>query len=595
MKQNRFLPVSKRDLEILGWKELDVILITGDAYVDHPSYGAALLGRMLEASGFKVGVIAQPDWHRLDDFKELGRPRLFFGITAGNLDSMVANYSANKKLRREDEYSPGGLSGRRPDRATIVYSNRAQEAFSGVPVIIGGMEASMRRLAHYDYWSEKVRRSMLLDSKADILVYGMAERQILEIAKRLDAGEAVSSLEGIRGTVIARNDLSSAQDAVEIPSFEEAAEDVDKFSEAFKKTYLESDPIHGKPIAQRHDKRYAIQFPPAMPLTTAELDRIYELPYRRNWHPKYDDKGGVSGFETVRFSITSHRGCAGSCNFCSLYLHQGRIIQSRSIDSILSEIRAVSAQPDFKGTITDIGGPTANLYKAECERWRADGACKGKSCLVPAKCRNLKLGYADAVKLWNAAKKIERVKHLFVGSGLRYDLLNDDAADIYLNALCESHISGQLKVAPEHTENNVLRLMNKPSFGGYEKFAAKFDRINKAKRKEQYLVNYIISGHPGARLEDALKLSLNLMKMRVYPEQIQDFIPLPMTASGCMFHTEKDPFTGDKIFVAKTVRERKMQRALVQYKSAGNKKYVLEALRTLDRLDLKRLFFNFRH
>ena len=529
---NRFLPVSKEDLKERGWNELDIIIVTGDAYVDHPSYGAAVIGRVLEDARFKVGIIAQPDCRNPSDFKRFGRPKLFFCVTAGNLDSMVANYTANKKVRNIDDYSPSGKARLRPDRASIVYTNRLQAIFKDVPIVLGGMEASMRRIAHYDYWSDKVRRSLLLDAKADILVYGMGEKQIIEIAKRLKSGERVSELDDIRGTVVSRKKIDSLQNFILVPSFEEVSVEKDKFNEAFRTVYLEADPVRGKSIVQKHGDRFIIQYPPASALTTDEIDKIYRLPYMRDWHPSYNKEGGVPGFETVRNSIVSHRGCAGGCSFCSLYLHQGRIVQSRSIKSIVDEIKLLSEDRKFKGTVTDIGGPTANLYMAECHSWKQNGACRDKKCLMPQKCKNLKLGYAYSIRLWKELKNIPKVKHVFIGSGVRYDLLTDSYADEYLNELCAKHVSGRLKVAPEHCVDSVLGLMNKPRIAIYEKFMDKFENINRRLNKKQFLVNYFIVGHPGARLEDALQLAVYLAKKHIHPEQVQDFIPLPMTVSG---------------------------------------------------------------
>lgn len=588
--RSSFLPMTKRELKERGWEELDIILVTGDAYVDHPSYGVAVIGRVLEAAGFTVGIIAQPDWRTTTDFLQLGKPKLFVGITAGNVDSLVQNYTANKRPRKTDDYSPGGKPGLRPDRATIVYANKIREAMGDIPIVIGGIEASLRRLAHYDYWSNSVRRSILLDSRADILVYGMGERQIVEIATRLKQGEHIKDLSNIRGTVIVRNSIAELTDYVIIPSFEEVQADKDKFNLAFKQICLEADPFNGRTIIQKSDQRYVIQFPPPLPLTTAELDRIYELNYARNCHPIYNQSGGVPGFETVKFSIISHRGCCGECSFCSLYFHQGRIVQSRSAESILREVKLLISHPDFKGTITDIGGPTANLYKTECERWSKEGACKYKKCLVPKKCERLKVGYEETLKLWETIRNLPGVKHLFIGSGVRYDLLVDDYGEEYLTTLCKYHISGQLKVAPEHNVDSVLEIMNKPPFKVYQKFVDKFKEVNKRLRKEQYLVNYFISSHPGADLAAALNLALYLVNKRIHPEQIQDFIPLPMTLSGCIYYTEKHPFTGKQVYVAKTFRERKMQRALLQYKNPKNQRLINDALKLLNKYHLRKLF-----
>ncbi|MDP3730467.1 MAG: YgiQ family radical SAM protein [Candidatus Omnitrophota bacterium] len=583
-----FLPMSKREMAARGWDELDIILVTGDAYVDHPSYGAALIGRVLENASFRVGVIAQPDWQNPGDFKVLGRPRLFFAVTAGNLDSMVANYTANKKVRNIDDYSPGGRSRLRPDRASIIYANKLQQAYKGVPIILGGMEASMRRLAHYDYWSDKVRRSLLLDAKCDMLVYGMGERQMLEIAQRLQNGEDIHSLDNVRGAVVVRKDIDAVKDPVSIPSFEDISKDKDKFNTAFREIYAEADPVRGRTVVQKHGDRFVVQYPPALALGTEELDKIYALPFVRDWHPSYDKAGGVPGFDMVRNSVTSHRGCVGGCSFCSLYLHQGRMIQSRSVGSMLEEIKIISQDKKFKGTITDIGGPTANMYMAKCHLWKERGACREKRCLVPEICRHFKTGYESSLDLWKKLKAMPKVKHIFVGSGVRYDLLTDSYSDEYLNELCAHHISGQLKVAPEHSAPHVLDLMNKPRFNVYEKFTDRFERVNRRLNKKQFLVNYFIVGHPGAKLEDALQLALYLAKKHINPEQVQDFIPLPMTVSGAMYYTEHDPFTGKKLYVAKYPHERMMQRALIQYKNPQNRQYILRALKILDKEGLKK-------
>lgn len=566
-----------------GWDTLDVILVTGDAYVDHPSYGTAIIGRVLENAGYRVGVIAQPDWKSVDDFARLGRPRLFFGITAGNLDSMVANRTATKKPRRKDEYSPGGKTGLRPDRATIVYANRIREAFGDAVVAIGGIEASLRRLAHYDWWDDTVRRSILLDARADILVYGMGERQILEIASRLDRGD---DLTGIRGTVIVRKDSTLTGDHGEIPSYEDVKKDKDLFNAAFIEIYRNQDPVRGRTIIQKHGNRFVIQFPPPIPMNSRELDGIFELPFAKNPHPVYDGQGRVPGFETVKFSLISHRGCCGECSFCSLSMHQGRAIQSRSRQSILKEARALTERPDFKGTITDLGGPTVNLYGAKCRWWPTRGTCPTRHCLTPEKCKDLHLGYADSMKLYQEVLRLPKVKHVFLESGFRHDLLTEAYAANYLDHVCTHHISGLMKVAPEHNVGHVLELMNKPDFAVYETFVRKFRETNRRIGKEQYLVNYFISGHPGCTLEDTLALSLYLMKKKIHPEQIQDFIPLPMTLSGCMYYTEKNPFTGETLHVPKTFRERKMHRALIQYRNPGNRRYVKEALRMLGKEEL---------
>lgn len=584
--RNNFLPISRKDMDKRGWAELDIILITGDAYVDHPSYGTAVISRLLTHNGFKVGIIPQPDWRNTKDFMRLGKPRLFFGITSGNTDSLVANYTANKKPRKADDYSPAGKIGLRPDRAAIVYANRVREAFKDVPIVLGGIEASLRRLGHYDYWDNSVRRSILCDSRADILVYGMGEKQVVEIANRLDKGEPVQSLDGIRGTAVLRKDTSSVKDCVLIPSFEEISRDKAKFAEAFTLAYAQMNPFTAKPLVQKQDSRFVIQFPPALPLSTSELDAIYELPYARERHPIYDAQGEVKGFETVKFSITSHRGCCGECSFCALYFHQGRIVQSRSECSIIREVQEVSRRKDFTGTITDIGGPTANLYAATCAQWGKIGYCVKKNCLVPEKCEKLKLGYGQSLELYRKIQKIPRVKHLFIGSGFRYDLLVGDYAGKYFEEICARHISGLIKVAPEHCVDSVLTLMNKPRLASYEKFVKNFKVVAQRLSKKIFIVNYFISSHPGSSLKEALELALYLAKRGIHPEQIQDFLPSPMTLATCMYYTETDPFSGKKIYVAKSFRERKMHRALIQCSNPKNRKLVIEALKELKALHL---------
>ena len=556
-----------------GWDTLDVILVTGDAYVDHPSYGSAVIGRVLESKGFRVGIIAQPDWRTIDDFKRLGRPGLFFGVTSGNLDSMVSNYTSQKRRRKVDAYSPGGKPGLRPDRAVIVYSNRLREAFRDAPIVLGGIEASLRRLSHYDWWDDAVRRSILLDTRADILVYGMGERQIVEIARRI---EEKADLYGIPGTALIRREPPGSDDFQEMPPYEETREDKSKFIEAFRIFYANQDPFRGKILAQKHDGRYVIQFPPAGPLSENELDAIYALPFTRAAHTT--GKGGAPppGMETVKFSIISHRGCCGACSFCSLSAHQGMIVQSRSRKSILDEAKRLSEMKDFKGTITDVGGPTANLYGAKCPRWSKEGHCGKRDCLVPAKCGMLRLGYRESMELYRAVLTLPGVKHMFIESGIRYDLLADDTTG-YFEYLCENHIGGQMKVAPEHSANRVLRFMNKPSFEVYERFIARFREIQKKIRKDQYVVNYFICAHPGATLEDEESLASYLRRRKMYPEQVQDFTPLPSTVASCMYYTGEHPFTGEKLQVARSLDERKMHRALIQPPRPGRQEHFRKA------------------
>jgi uncharacterized radical SAM protein YgiQ len=582
----RFLPVSREDMKRRGWEEPDVVLVSGDAYVDHPAYGVSVIGRVLEKLGFRVGIIAQPDWKSKKDFMRLGRPRYFFGITSGNVDSMVANYTANKKPRKTDDYSPGEKAGMRPDRALIVYTNRVREAFPDVPVVIGGLEASLRRFAHYDYWDDSVRRSVIFDSKADILVYGMGEKQIAEISGRLRGGEDIKALDGIRGTAVIRKDTSFQKDILVIPSYDEVKDSKKKFNEAFRLFYGEQNPHTGRAVAQKHGDRFLVQFPPPLPLSEGEMDAVYEAPYARMWHPSYDASGGIKGFETIKFSVVSHRGCAGECSFCSLYFHQGRIVQSRSESSVLKEIELISKQKYFRGTITDIGGPTANMYKACCGLWEKQGACRGKSCLAPSKCAKFTPGYRQSIELYRKARKIPGVKNVFIGSGFRFDLLADASADAYLEEVCRNHISGQMKVAPEYGSPYVLEIMNKTPFEVYERFVDKYARVNKKLDKDQFLVNYFINAHPGAGLGDALQMGLYFAQRRMHPEQIQDFIPLPMTLSGCIYHTGVHPFTGEKIFTARSFTERKMQRALLQHRNPSNRSLVMKALRELKALHL---------
>ena len=588
---NSFLPISKEDLKARQWKELDIILITGDAYVDHHSFGTAVIGRVLESKGYKVGIIAQPDWRSKKDFLKLGKPRLFFGISSGNVDSLVANYTANKRLRKVDSYSPGEKCGMRPDRAVIVYANKVREIFGNIPIILGGIEASLRRFAHYDYWDNSIRRSILIDSRGDILIYGMGETQIIEIAECLKKGVDVNNLNNIRGTTVVRRDYGFIKDYVMTPSFKEVSEDKNNFNKSFKIIYSEQNPFSSKSVVQKYENRAVIQMPPPLPLKENELDKIYELHYTRSWHPMYNRCGGIKAFESVKFSITSHRGCCGECGFCTLYFHQGRIVQSRSQKSILQEINLIAQSKEFKGTITDIGGPTANLYRAYCNLWEDRGFCNNKACLVPNKCRNLELGYKDALTLYRKARAIPKIKHIFIGSGFRYDLLADKYSESYLKELCEFHISGQMKVAPEHISDKVLKIMNKTSFGLYEKFANKFYQINKKVNKKNCLVNYFISGHPGSDLNDSLQLGLYLKDKKIHPEQIQDFIPLPMSLSGCIYYTGKHPLTGEKIYVPVTFKERKKQRAFLQYRNPKSKQLILEALKELKLTDLFGKFF----
>jgi len=574
-----FLPMFPDEVRQKGWSEVDVLIVTGDAYVDHPAYGMAVIGRVLEAAGYKVGIISQPDWNTLSDFTRLGRPRICACVTAGNVDSMIANYTANKRRRTDLHEGKHGFYGKRPDRAAIVYTNRLRAAFKGLPIILGGTEASMRRLAHYDYWDDAVRRSVLIDSKADLLIYGMGEYQIVEVINRLKKGESVDSIRDVSGTVVRVKETDIPAGALLVPAFEEIRDNKELFNKAFRVEYNEMNPFGGRPIVQPHADQLVMQLPPAKPLTTARLDATYALPYVRATHPFYNQFGGVWGFETVRWSIVAVRGCVGECSFCGLYMNQGRIVQSRSEASILAEAEMLARHPDFKGTITDIGGPTANLYGAQCRKWETTGPCSQRQCLMPGKCPSLSVPYARTLALYEKIRRIPKVKHVFVSSGLRYDLLLDPEAEKYLRALCEHYVSGQMKVAPEHTEDKVLAVMNKPPYSRYEAFVKKFEQINSRLKKRKYLVNYFISSHPGCNLGSAKACAKKLSLRHMRPEQIQDFLPLPMTVSGCMFWTGIHPLTGERVYVPKSHEERAIQRALFQPQNAKSRAFVRRAAR----------------
>lgn len=586
MDSHKFLPVSREDMNLRGWHYLDILLITGDAYVDHPSFGAAIIGRLLESKGYKVGIIAQPNWQGTEDFKALGKPRLAVLITAGNLDSMVNHYTAAKKPRDKDAYSPGGRPGLRPDLATLVYAQRAREAFKDKPVIIGGIEASLRRFAHYDYWSNKVRRSVLVDSKADLLVYGMGERQVVEIADALKQGRTVGELTDIRGTAYLRESPDGLQGCRIIPGYEEAAADKVKYAQAFMAQYEEQDPYRGKPIVQPHGDKYLVQNPPALPLSQKELDAVYSLPYRRTYHPIYADAGGVPAIAEVEFSLTSQRGCFGSCSFCALTFHQGRIIQSRSHQSLMAEANQIVWLPNFKGYIHDVGGPTANFRNPACKKQLTRGACRDKQCLYPEPCPNIEVDHRDYVSLLRKLRQIPRVKKVFVRSGIRYDYLLADKSEEFLRELCQHHISGQLKVAPEHVSPRVLARMGKPGRKVFDRFVERYKSINKEIAKQQYLVPYFMSSHPGSTLRDAVELAEYIRDMGYNPEQVQDFIPTPGSLSTCMFYTGLDPRTMEKLHVPRTPKEKAMQRALLQYRNPKNYDLVREALILAGREDL---------
>ena len=582
-----FLPVSKEDMESRGWWYYDFLVVTGDAYVDHPSFGTAVIGRVLEAEGYRVAVLAQPDWHSADAFRAMGRPRYGVMIGSGNLDSMVAHYTAARKRRSEDFYSPGKKMGLRPDHAVIVYANRAREAFPDIPIVIGGLEASLRRFAHYDYWEDKVRRSALADSGADILSYGMGEYATREIARRLKNGEAVSSITDVRGTAVMLNDAAHcAYESVELPSFEEVCKDKLSYAIATRLEYAEHDPVRGRALIQKHGSRYLVVNPPAMPLSTEELDFVAELPYTRDYHPMYEPLGGVPAIEEVRFSVIHNRGCFGGCNFCALAFHQGRMVTSRSHESVIKEVTALTKLPDFKGYINDVGGPTANFRRPSCQKQTKVGMCAEKRCLAPTPCPNLDADHSDYLELLRKLRNIPGVKKIFVRSGIRYDYMLQDKNGEFFAELVKYHISGQLKVAPEHCIDSVLDYMGKPHIDVYERFMEKYRRLNDRYSKEQYLVPYLMSSHPGSRLEDAVALAEYLNSMGRQPEQVQDFYPTPGTISTCMYYTGIDPTTMEEVYVAKSFHEKAMQRALLQWKRPDKRKLVIEALKEAGREDL---------
>lgn len=587
MINNDFLPMCKEDMVKRGWDRLDFLFISGDAYVDHPSFGPAIIGRLLEKYGYKVGIIAQPDWRTTLDFKKMGKPRLGVLVSAGNLDSMLNKFTAAKKYRSNDNYSPGGKAGCRPDRATIVYCNRIREVWKNIPLIIGGIEASLRRFAHYDYWSNSVRRSILIDSRADLLIYGMGEKQIKEIADQLNQGINVSDIRNVHGSCYKSDSIEHLWDYIETPSYDAVTANKNDFTAAFKIQYQEQDALRGKILVQSHGEFSVIQNPPAMPLTTLEMDEVYALPYQRTYHPSYAAAGGVPAIQEVKFSLVSHRGCFGGCSFCAIVSHQGRIIQSRSQESIIEEAKAIIRMPDFKGYIHDVGGPTANFRIQSCEHQSERGTCKGRQCLGSTPCKELTANHQDYLTLLRKLRSLPGVKKVFIRSGLRYDyLIADKGSEEFLRELCEHHISGQLKVAPEHISSNVTNLMGKSGKNIYLKFSQAYNRINQSLGKEQYLVPYFMSSHPGAGLKEAIELAEFIRDLNYRPEQVQDFIPTPGSLSTCMYYTEMNPLTGEKVYVAKDIHEKKMQRALMQYRDPKNYPLVYEALTKAKRQDL---------
>ena len=587
MKPTGFLPITRADMEARGWDTPDFVYVTGDAYVDHPSFGVAIISRVLEDAGFRVAILSQPDYKSCDAFREFGRPRLGFLVTSGNIDSMVAHYTAAKKKRSFDYYSPGGVMGKRPDRAVIVYCNRIREAYGDVPIILGGLEASLRRFAHYDYWDNKVRRSVLVDSRADILTYGMGEKILVRIAELLNRGVPIRKIRDVRGTVyLAKPEDPIHFDVAETFDYNELKENKREYARAFGVQYKNQDSINGRAICERYDNKLLVQNPPMPPLEREELDHVYALPYMRDYHPSYKTAGGVPGIEEVKFSITHNRGCFGGCNFCALAFHQGRTVRSRSIQSVVEEAKKITALPDFKGYIHDVGGPTANFRYPACEKQLKDGVCSTRKCLAPTPCKNLKADHSEYIQLLREVESLPRVKKVFIRSGIRFDYLLADPDDTFFQKLVRDHVSGQLKVAPEHCSDAVLSCMGKPAFPVYEKFREKFFAITKQIGKEQYLVPYLMSSHPGSTLKDAIELAVCLKQNGYAPEQVQDYYPTPGTASTVMYYTGLNPLTMKSVYVATDYHEKQLQRALLQYNKPQNAAMVREALQKVGREDL---------
>ena len=587
MTKGNFLPITKEECDSLGWGCADFVYVSGDAYVDHPSFGTAIITRVLENAGFKVAVLAQPDYKSADDFKRFGKPRLGFLVSAGNIDSMVAHYTASKKKRSYDYYSPGGKMGLRPDRAVIVYCNRIREAYGDVPIIIGGLEASLRRFSHYDYWDNKIRRSVLVDSRADILTYGMGEKIILKLAKLLDKGVPVKKIRGERGICY----LCKREDEVPFPVADEfdfnlIKESKEEYARAFGVQYRNQDAINGRALVEYYDNKKLVQTPPEFPLEREELDKVYALPYMRMYHPVYEKEGGVPAISEVKFSITHNRGCFGGCNFCALAFHQGRSVRSRSIESVVREAEIIAAMPDFKGYIHDVGGPTANFRHPACKQQLEKGVCSGRKCLVPKPCPNLEVDHREYIELLNRIQGVKGVKKVFIRSGIRFDYMMYDKSDAFFRKLVKEHVSGQLKVAPEHCSSNVLKYMGKPDISVYDKFREKYFKLCEECGLEQYLVPYLMSSHPGSELRDAVELSLYLKNLGLNPEQVQDFYPTPGTASTVMYYTGINPLDMKKVYAPDDYREKLMQRALLQYKRPENWNLVREALALAGREDL---------
>ncbi len=581
-----FLPITKRQVEDRGWDSVDFVYVTGDAYVDHPSFGAAIITRVLEAEGYRVAVLAQPKWNSLEDFKRFGKPQLGFLVSSGNIDSMVAHYTAAKKRRSADAYSPCKSIGLRPDRAVIVYCNKIREAYGDIPIVIGGLEASLRRFAHYDYWDDKVRRSILFDSQADLLAYGMGENQLIEICRRLSNGEDISTITDVRGTCYACDVTETPLTGKESPSYENVVKSKKEYAVSCRIQQDEQDHIRGKLIKQRHGNKMLVQNPPMPPLTQEEMDWVYSLPYERAYHPVYEAQGGVPAIEEVEFSITHNRGCFGACNFCSIAFHQGRAITTRSKQSVLHEAEILTHKSNFKGYIHDVGGPTANFRRSSCLKQLESGLCKGKKCLAPSPCKALTADHSEYLDILRSMRELPRVKKVFIRSGIRYDYMLNDKDDTFFKELVKYHVSGQLKVAPEHCSAVVLDKMGKPHIDAYVEFSKKYFELSDSVGKEQHLVPYLMSSHPGSTLKEAVELAVFLKKRHIRPEQVQDFYPTPGTISTCMFYTGLDPYTMQEIYVAKTPHDKALQRALLQYYEPRNRELVEEALRKAGRADL---------
>lgn len=582
-----FLPISKSDMKKRGWDEVDFVYVCGDAYVDHPSFGAAIITRVLEAHGYRIGFIAQPDWKKEESIQIFGRPRLGFLVSAGNMDSMVNHYTVSKKRRNQDAYTPGGVIGKRPDYATIVYCNLIRKVYKKVPIIIGGIEASLRRLAHYDYWSNSLKHSILMDSQANLLSYGMGEHTIVEIADALDSGIDVSDITFIRGTVFRVKNLDSVYDYIELPSYEQLRADKKEYARSFYTQYCNTDAVTAKCLVESYGSNgYIVQNPPAMPLTQLEMDDIYELPYMRAYHPSYKKMGGVPALNEIKFSLSSNRGCFGGCNFCALTFHQGRVIQTRSHESLVREAEEMTKEEDFKGYIHDVGGPTANFRHTACEKQKKFGVCTNKQCLFPKPCANLKIDHKDYLDLLKKIRNISGVKKVFIRSGIRFDYVMLDSDDAFLRELCKHYISGQLRVAPEHISDAVLDKMGKPHNQIYQKFIKRYQQVNAKYGKEQFVVPYLMSSHPGSTLNEAVELAEYLRDLGYMPEQVQDFYPTPSTISTCMYYTGVDPRTMEKVYIPTNPHEKAMQRALIQYRNPKNYDLVKEALNITGRQEL---------